>query len=323
MSDKVAVITGVTGQDGWYLAQLLLARSYRVFGTSSDQYASQTTIIPGVELLHWDLRDEAALADLLRRVQPTEFYNCAGYASGSGMFDDPVAMGDINGLAVARILEAIRATGTNSRFCQASSSEMFGAPLASPQCEETPFRPLSPYGAAKLFGHQMVGMHRKRYGMFACSAILFNHESPRRPHGFVTRKVSDGAARIKLGLSDDLALGNLETRRDWGFSGDYMLGAWLMLQAERADDYVLATGQTRSVRELCRLAFEHVGLDYRDYVREDAALYRPIETGALVGDASKAADRLGWSPQLTFPNLVRAMVDADLERLRVAHSGAD
>jgi GDPmannose 4,6-dehydratase len=213
-------------------------------------------------------------------------------------------------------LEAIRDTDPGIRFCQASSSELFGEPTCSPQSEETPFRPRSPYGAAKLYAHTMVGVYRRRYGVFACSAILFNHESPRRGPGFVTRKVTAGAAAIKLGQAQDLKLGALDARRDWGFAADYVRGAWSALQAAEPDDYVLATGETHSVRELCEIAFAHVGLDYRRYVREDPSSSRPIEATPLVGDASRAAERLGWSPSVSFAELVRTMVDADLERLK-------
>jgi GDPmannose 4,6-dehydratase len=315
MTAKTAIITGVRGQDGRHLAACLIGRGYRVVGTTHGVVNNEAPPIDGVELVHWDLKDEAALADLVRGTQPSEVYNLAAYSSGAGMFENPVGIGEINGLAVTRMLEAIKTIDPSIRFCQASSSEMFGDPAASPQTENTPFRPQSPYGAAKLYAHEMVGIYRQRHGMFACSAILFNHESQYRGLGFVTQKVARAAASIKLGLTATLELGNLEARRDWGFSGDYVRGMWLMLQTDAPDDYLLATGRTHSVRDLCRHAFEHVGLDYRDFVREDPAAKRPVETGPLVGDASKAARRLGWSPSVTFEELVRTMVDFELDRL--------
>lgn len=315
MSASTAIITGVSGQDGWHLAELLLARGYHVVGTTRDVDAARHLVNPAVDLVACDLRDEASIGDLLRRSNAAEFYNLAAFASGAAMFEDPVGIGEVNGLAVARILEALRTVAPSTRFFQASSSELFGEPADSPQSEMTAFRPRSPYGAAKLYAHEMVGIYRRRHGLFACSGILFNHESPRRGNGFVTGKVSEGAARIKLGLAKELVLGNLETRRDWGFSGDFVRGAWQMLQASEPDDYVLATGEAHSVRELCQQAFEHVGLDYRDHVREDPGSFRPDEALPLVGDASKARRELEWSPRITFPELVRTMVDADLERL--------
>jgi GDPmannose 4,6-dehydratase len=321
MTAPVALITGVSGQDGWHLAEFLLARGYRVAGTTRSLAGARELTNPAVELSEWDLRDEAVITDLIRRVRPSEVYNLAAYASGAGMFDDPVGIGEVNGLAVSRMLEAIRAADPSIRFCQASSSELFGEPATSPQSETTAFHPRSPYGAAKLYAHEMVGIYRRRHGLFACSAILFNHESPRRGEAFVTGKVSAAAARIKLGLARELVLGNLDVRRDWGFSGDYMRGGWQMLQAGAADDYVLATGEAHSVRELCECAFEHVGLDYRDYVREDLGSFRASEPNVLAGDASKARRELGWSPSITFPELVRMMVDADLTRLSGAASG--
>lgn len=322
MTVPTAIITGVSGQDGWHLAELLFARGYRVIGTTRDVAAARRLANASVELALWDLRDENVIAEVIRSVRPTEIYNFAAYASGAAMFEDPVGVGDINGLAVSRLLEAIRTVDPAIRFCQASSSELFGEAAESPQRETTAFHPRSPYGAAKLYAHEMVGIYRRRHGLFACSAILFNHESPRRGGRFVTGKVSEAAARIKLGLAKDLVLGNLDAQRDWGFSGDYVRGAWQMLQAATPDDYVFATGEAHSVRELCQLAFEHVGLDYRDYVREDAAAFRASEANPLVGDSSKARRQLQWSPQMSFAELVRMMVDADLERLGAAASGA-
>ena len=313
MSSKTALITGVGGQDGSHLADLLLAKGYKVVGTTRSPAADR----PGglFVLAQWDLRDEVTLRRLIEQSQPDEIYNFAAYSTGAGMFDEPVGIGDINGLTVTRILEAIRTQKPATRFCQASSSEMFGAPAQSPQSEETPLRPLSPYGAAKLYGHNMVDIYRRRYGVFATSAIFFNHESPRRGPGFVTRRVTDGAARIKLGLADDLAMGNLDARRDWGFSGDYVRGAWLMLQADIAEDFVFATGQTHSVRDLCEIAFSHVGLDYQRHVRQEASAARPHETVAMTGNAAKAAAVLDWRPTMTFSDMICQMVDAELKRL--------
>jgi GDPmannose 4,6-dehydratase len=231
------------------------------------------------------------------------------------MYDDPVGIGEVNGLGVVRILEAIHKIDLNIRFCQASSSEMFGEAVEGPQSEETPFHPRSPYGAAKLYGHSMIQIYRQHYGMFACSAILFNHESPRRGLGFVTRKITYHAAKIKLGLATELRLGNLDARRDWGFAADTVRAMWLMLQQPYADDYVVATGETHSVRELCEIAFGHLGLDYRDYVRVDSSDYRPVEPIQLVGNPEKARKQLGWIPEIGFLELIRMMVDADMSKL--------
>jgi GDPmannose 4,6-dehydratase len=315
MTDNNAIITGAAGQDGWYLSQFLVEKGYRVVGTTRDVVGAQARAHPSAELVKWDMKDAAAFTALLRDVRPTEIYNLAAAASGAGMYDDPVGIGDINGLAVARMLEAIRTVDPSIRFCQASSSELFGQPLESPQSESSTFRPRSPYGAAKLYAHEMVGIYRRRHDLFACSAILFNHESPRRGPDFVTGKVAEAAARISLGLADELVLGNLDACRDWGFSGDYVQGMWSMLQADGADDYVIATGESHSVRELCDLAFGHVGLDYRNHVREGAEAFRSSEPLPLVGEPSKAKRQLRWSPKIDLPRLVRMMVDAELERL--------
>lgn len=309
---KTAIVTGVLGQDGSYAAELLLTKGYRVVGTTRD--AATAVNRRGLELIEMDLSSAADILEIIRRYNASEFYNFAAFSSGAGMFDDPEAIGDVNGLAVTRILEAIREASPALRFCQASSSEMFGC-AASPQTEETPFRPRSPYGAAKLYAHAMIDIYRARHGLFACSAILFNHESPRRGHGFVTRKISHAVAAIKLGLSSELSLGNLDARRDWGFAGDYVEAMWRMLQADQARDYIIATGTTHSVRELCALAFSHVGLDYRDHVREEPAAFRSSEPFQLVGDSSRAASHLQWSPSTTFAELIGTMVDADLKLL--------
>jgi GDPmannose 4,6-dehydratase len=313
MKERSAIITGIAGQDGWYLSQLLVEKGYRVIGTTRDPSSAQTH--SSVELVQWDLKDGAAFAALLREWQPAEIYNLAAAASGAGMYDDPVGIGEVNGLAVARMLEAIRGVDPAIRFCQASSSELFGEALESPQSESTEFRPRSPYGAAKLYAHEMVGIYRRRHDLFACSAILFNHESPRRGPDFVTGKVAEAAARISLGLADELVLGNLDAQRDWGFSGDYVRALWLMMQEDNADDYVVATGESHSVRELCDLAFTHVGLNYRDYVSEGSESFRSSEPVPLVGDPSKAKRELRWSPQIDFSVLVHMMVDAELKRL--------
>ena len=319
---STALITGVTGQDGSYLAELLLARGYRVVGVVRDPDADRAreALGLGVELTTWDPGDAKRIAGTLREVAPSEIYNMAAYSSGSGMFDDPVAIGDVNGLVVARILEAIREVDATIRFCQASSSEMFGEAAQSPQTERTAFSPRSPYGAAKVYAHSMIGIYRRRYGLFGCSAILFNHESPRRGLAFVTRKIAREAARIKLGLAGELRLGNLDARRDWGFAGDYARAMWLMLQQPGADDYVVATGATHSVRDFCDLAFARLGLNYRDYVREDAAAYRAAEPVQLVGNAEKARRELGWEPEVQFEPLVHMMVDAELRELRGANT---
>ena len=317
---KTALVTGVTGQDGSYLAELLIAKGYRVVGAVRDvQLAVESlpsTLVSRVELVVWDVLDQRRMVDVLSRYRPQEVYNFIAYSSGAGMYDDPVAIGEVNGLAVARTLEAVREVDANIRFCQASSSEMFGEATESPQSEETPFHPRSPYGAAKLYAHSMIRVYRQHYGLFACSAILFNHESPRRGLGFVTRKITHEVASIKLGLTNELCLGSLDARRDWGFAGDYMRAMWLMLQSAQADDYVLATGETHSVREFCECAFGYLGLDYRDYVREGSAAYRPVEVVQLIGKAEKARRCLSWVPELGFRELVSMMVDGDLRMLR-------
>lgn len=316
---KTALITGIRGQDGSYLAELLLANGYYVVGTSRDVQKSVRSLSPslgGVELVAWDLLDQNEIVRILSCYRPAELYNFAACSSGSGMYDDPVGIGEVNGLAVARILEAIRAVDHGIRFCQASSREIFGEPGESPQSERTLVNPRSPYGAAKLYADNMVRMYRARYGLFACSAILFNHESPRRGLEFVTRKVTHEAARVKLGQADEIRLGNLDARRDWGFAGDFVRAMWRMLQAQRPEEYVVATGETHSVRELCELAFGRLGLDYCDYVREDGAAYRPVEPLQLVGDSSKARKQLAWEPVVEFREMVCMMVDADLRNLK-------
>ena len=317
---SLALITGITGQDGSYLAELLLAKDYQVIGVVRNLEKAKksvfTTFKNRLEVVEWDMLDQHSIVDILKKYQPTEIYNFAAYSSGVGMFEDPVGIGEINGLAVTRILEAIRKIDINIRFCQASSREIFGEAIESPQTECTSVNPRSPYGSAKLYADSMVRIYRERYNMFVCSAILFNHESPRRGMGFVTRKITHEAARIKLGLSKELHLGNLDSHRDWGYSGDYVRAMWLMLQHNHADDYVVATGQTHSVREFCECAFGYLDLDYRTYIREDASAYRPVEAAVLVGDAAKARSVLGWKPKVSFNELVRMMVDVDMQALK-------
>lgn len=318
-SRSTALITGITGQDGSYLAELLLAKGYHVVGAVRNiQNAEQLLAnmsINRVELVAWDMLDQQRMSEVLAEYHPAEIYNFAAYSSGAGMFDDVVGIGNVNGLAVARILEAIRTVDVNIRFCQASSSEIFGDALESPQSEKTAFQPRSPYGAAKLYAHSMMRIYRQRYGLFGCSAILFNHESPRRGLGFVTRKITHEAAKIKLGLANELHLGNLDARRDWGFAGDYIRAMWSMLQHSHADDYVLATGVTHSVRDVCEMAFVHLGMDYRNYVREDTAVFRPNEAVQLVGNALRAKAQLNWTPEVGFQEMIGMMVDSDLRML--------
>ncbi|MBL8271001.1 GDP-mannose 4,6-dehydratase [Steroidobacter sp.] len=317
-----ALITGINGQDGSYLAELLLERGYGVVGLirdDADARLQRVAHLQGrVEVVSGNLLSEALFRSLISQYQPDEIYNFAARASSSQLFADPVLTGDFNGLAVVRILEAIRALNPAIRFCQASSSEMFGEALQAPQSEATTFRPNNPYGVAKLFAHGMVGTYRANFGLFACSSILFNHESPRRGTEFVTRKITMGVARIKRGLAETLQLGSLEASRDWGYAADYVRAMWQMLQAAVADDYVLATGQSHSVREFCEVAFEHVGLDYRDYVRVDPQAGRPLDAVPRVGNAEKARTVLGWRPTVSFQQLVRMMVDADLAALGVS-----
>lgn len=301
------------------MAELLLHKGYRVVGGVRDLARASESLPPrlraGVELVLWDMGSQDAMVQSLRATKPHEIYNFAAFSSGAGMYDDPVSMAEVNGVAVARTLEAIRKVDPSIRFCQASSREVFGEALSSPQNEATPRNPRSPYGAAKAFADSLVQIYRVRYGMFAASAILFNHESPRRGLSFVTRKISHEAARIKLGLTRELLLGNLEAQRDWGFAGDYVHAMWLMLQQAKPDDYVISTGKGHSVREFCEHAFLHLGLDYRDYVKEDNGSYRPAEPVLLVGSYEKARMELGWSPQTQFRDLVSQMVDADMQML--------
>jgi GDPmannose 4,6-dehydratase len=315
-----AIITGITGQDGSYLAELLLSKGYEVVGmvrrASAPNHWRIEHLVPRITLAPADLLDQLSLIRLIRDVAPHEFYNLAAMSFVPASWDQPLLTGEYNSMGVTRVLEAIRHVDTSIRLYQASSSEMYGKVREVPQTELTPFYPRSPYGVSKVFAHYITVNYRESYGLFACSGILFNHESPRRGEEFVTRKVSLGAARIKLGLADTLSLGNLDAHRDWGYAGDYVRAMWQMLQQDRADDYVIATGISHSVRDLVDVAFERVGLDWRRHVQLDPTLLRPAEVDQLVGDASKAHAALGWRPEVDFAGLVRMMVDADLDRLR-------
>jgi len=320
MSKPTALITGVTGQDGSYLAEFLLSKGYRVVGmvrrSSTTNFDRIRHIQDDIEIVAGDLLDQSSLMDIVREHQPDEVYNLAAQSFVLTSFSQPVLTGEFTALGVTRMLEAIRLIKPDARFYQASSSEMFGKVVEVPQRESTPFHPRSPYGVAKVYGHWITVNYRESYNLFACSGILFNHESERRGLEFVTRKVTHAAARIKLGLQDKVKLGNLDARRDWGYAGDYVRGMWLMLQQDKPDDYVLATGETHSVRELCEVAFARVGLDWQQHVEIDPRHYRPAEVDLLIGDASKAKERLGWQPEVRFKQLVEMMVDADLENLQ-------
>jgi GDPmannose 4,6-dehydratase len=315
-----AIITGVTGQDGSYLAEWLLGKGYEVHGIvrrASTENFDRIAHLAGRLTLHQaDLLDQLSIIEVLREVRPDEVYNLAAMSFVPTSWKQPVLTGEFTGIGVTRVLEAVRLLDPKGvRFYQASSSEMFGKVQETPQRETTPFHPRSPYGVAKVYGHFITVNYRESYGIYAVSGILFNHESPRRGLEFVTRKVSDGVARIKRGLATELRLGNLQARRDWGFAGDYVQAMWRMLQQDRPDDYVVATGKTHSVGELVEVAFGHAGLDWRAYVVQDPALVRPAEVDLLIGDASRARRELGWEPAVQFEELVRMMVDADLRRL--------
>jgi GDPmannose 4,6-dehydratase len=316
---KRAIITGITGQDGSYLTELLLEKGYEVTGIVRRLSASNMWridhLLDRITLRPADLLDQLSLVRVIQDVRPVEFYNLAAMSFVPASWDQPMLTGEFNAQGVTRVLEAIRQVDPTIRLYQASSSEMYGRVREVPQTESTPFYPRSPYGVSKVFGHYITVNYRESYGIFAVSGILFNHESPRRGIEFVTRKVSDGVARIKLGLSDHLGLGNLDACRDWGFAGDYVRAMWLMLQQEKADDYVIATGVSHSVRELVESAFGYAGLDWKKYVRVDPAFLRPAEVDHLVGDSSKARRVFGWEPQVDFNGLVGMMVDADIARL--------
>ena len=316
---RKALITGITGQDGAYLAELLLEKGYEVHGmvrrASTENFARIVHLRDKVTLHQADLLDQLSIVNLIQSVRPQEVYNLAAQSFVPTSWVQPLLTGEFTALGVTRMLEAVRLVDPEIRFYQASSSEMFGDVKEEPQNESTPFWPRSPYGVAKVYGHWITVNYRESYGIFACSGILFNHESPRRGKEFVTRKITDGVARVKLGLEEKLRLGNLEAKRDWGFAGDYVKAMWLMLQQEEPDDYVVATGEQHSVGELVQLAFSHVDLDWEEHVEIDAKLFRPAEVNTLCGDATKARTVLGWEPTVTFAELVEMMVDADLERV--------
>jgi GDPmannose 4,6-dehydratase len=312
-----ALITGITGQDGSYLAELLLGKGYEVFGivrrSSVKKFDRIESFIDEIELMEGDLTDQSSLDSVIQSVQPDEVYNMAAQSFVPVSWNQPVLTGDVTGLGVIRILEAIRKHRPKAKFLQASSSEMFGKVRETPQTEKTPFHPRSPYGVAKVFGYHITVNYRESYGMFACSAMGFNHESPRRGMEFVTRKVTHQVARIKCGLAKKLTMGNLEAKRDWGFAGDYVRAMWMMLQQPEPDDYVLATGRTHSVREMLEVAFAAAGLDWQEYVEIDAKLIRPAEVDTLCGDATKAREKLGWAPEVSFEELIKMMVEADVK----------
>jgi len=314
-----ALITGITGQDGSYLAELLLSKGYEVIGVArrSSTITSERIdhLLDDIIAVQGDLTDQGSILGLLEEHEPTEIYNLAAQSFVPTSWRQPALTGDVTALGVTRMLEAIRFVNPKIRFYQASSSEMFGKVLEVPQKETTPFYPRSPYGVAKVYGHWITVNYRESFNLFATSGILFNHESPRRGLEFVTRKITDGVARIKMGLSNELRLGNLDARRDWGFAGDYVEAMWMMLQHDVADNFVIGTGETHSVREFCEIAFGHVGLDYEEFVVQDERFYRPAEVDLLVSDPSKASSVLGWEPSVSFKDLVVMMVEADMERV--------
>ena len=322
MASRRALITGISGQDGSYLAELLLAEGYDVFGLtrrlSASNYWRIEHLRDRVTLINGDLLDQLSLVRALERAQPHELYNLAAMSFVPASWDQPMLTGEFNSQGVTRVLEAVRVVDDKIKVYQASSSEMFGKVREIPQTETTPFYPRSPYGVSKVFAHYITVNYRESYNLFAASGILFNHESPRRGLEFVTRKVTDGVARIKAGLTNELRLGNLDAQRDWGFAGDYVKAMWLMLQQKDPDDYVIATGETHSVRELVEIAFSHAGLDWEKHVVLDPALIRPAEVDQLIGDASKAHAQLGWRPQVGFRELVTMMVNADVQRYGVS-----
>ena len=316
---NTALITGITGQDGAYLAQLLLDQGYEVHGmvrrSSSDRFDRIEPLIDDITLHQADLLDQLSIVRLIEATSPDEVYNLAAQSFVPTSFEQPLLTGEFTALGVTRMLEAVRQVNTGIRFYQASSSEMFGTVQETPQRETTPFWPRSPYGVAKVYGHWITVNYRESYDIFACSGILFNHESPLRGKQFVTRKISDAVARIKLGKQEKLSLGNLDAERDWGFAGDYVRAMWLMMQQDTPDDYVVSTGQRHTVRDFCQVAFDHVGLNWEDHVEIDPAFLRPADVNTLCGDFSKARENLGWQPEVTFEQLVQMMVDTDLDRV--------
>lgn len=317
---KKAIITGITGQDGSYLAELLLNKGYKVYGvarrSSTEPFDRIMHILSEVEMVQSDLLDQPSIARLLRRVKPDEFYNLAAQSYVPTSFDQPMLTGEVTGLGVTRVLEAIRDVNPKIKFYQASSSEMFGKVSESPQTFSTPFYPRSPYGVAKLYGHWITINYRESYNMFAVSGILYNHESPRRGKEFVTRRISYNVARIKLGLQKSFSLGNLKAMRDWGFAGDYVEAMWRMLQQPKPEDYIVATGEAHSVKEFAEVAFNHVGLKWKNHITINPKLYRPAEVEYLCGDSSKARTKLKWKPKVNFKQLVEMMVDEDIKALQ-------
>ncbi len=315
---RTALITGITGQDGSYLAELLLAKGYRVVGvvrrSSTTPYERIAHLVDRIELVSADLLDQTSLTDAVQAARPDEIYNLAAQSFVQTSWAQPVLTGEFTALGVTRMLEAMRKAAPEARFYQASSSEQFGKVVETPQRESTPFYPRSPYGVAKVYGHWITVNYRESFGLYAASGILFNHESPRRGLEFVTRKISDGVARIKLGLQRELRLGNLDARRDWGFAGDYVEAMWRMLQLDAPEDFVIGTGHTWAVRDFCEVAFRCVGLDWREHVVQDERFFRPAEVDLLVADPSRARERLGWAPRVGFEELVEMMVEADLAR---------
>ena len=313
---KNALITGITGQDGSYIAELLLEKGYKVYGikrrTSDLKYGNAEHLKNEVEFIYADMTDLPSLVSAIKYSRPDEIYNLAAQSFVQTSWEQPVLTAEVNALGVINILEAIRTEKPDARFYQASTSEMFGKVQEMPQTENTPFYPRSPYGVAKLYGHWITKNYRESYDMFACSGILFNHESPRRGLEFVTRKVSMAVAKIRNGMQDKLYLGNLDSKRDWGFAGDYVKAMWLMLQQDKPDDYVIATGETHTIREMCEVAFSHVGLNYEDHVEIDPKFFRPAEVDILLGSPAKAKEKLGWEPKVSFKELIEMMVDSDM-----------
>ena len=315
---KSALITGITGQDGSYLAEFLLKKGYKVVGmvrrSSTINFQRIESVQDKIEIVQGDLIDQLSLINILKEYKPVEVYNLAAQSFVPTSWSQPILTGEVTALGVTRVLEAIRAVNPKIKFYQASSSEMFGKVEETPQRETTRLHPRSPYGVAKVYGHWITVNYRESFDIFACSGILFNHESPRRGIEFVTRKITDGVARIKLGYQKDLRLGNLDAKRDWGYAGDYVEAMWLMLQQKKPDDFVIGTGETHSVREFCKIAFRRAGLDYRKHVKIDKKFYRPAEVHLLLGDPAKAKKKLKWEPKVSFKELIHMMVDYDLER---------